>query len=1208
LVNLGDSLTRQLGPWQGIEELNRQATPCFKDLFATIHNFHGSIVRFSGHIMLALFTGDNALALASAAALALLQMARHYPAINLRIGLGQGVILRHLMGEPAHGLHDLVAGSALNQALVALNQAKSGEITGAISDRPANPAPWPAQSWDDLPTPALWAWIPLQVRSLLAQKANLFGLEPREIIPFYVKAVGRAQDLESILPRIQSLLTSLDILLHQIDLVQGGIKLAAFVGAPRARIDDSNRGIEAALSIIKAGREGDELSSLHMGLSMGPLYAGLVGHPTRLFYAFFGNETRVAARLAEMAAPWEILVSSRVRWAAGNRYHFTRLERPTHQDLPDFMSIVRVEKARESPLLQVGGPFVNRRQELNQLESLMRDVWTGRRRVVVLTGEAGIGKSRLAEALLRRWRERGGQAFVGKAHVTTQQQAYSAWGEPLCQLLQLQGEEQDVASLKQTVAAVNPELLPRLPLLGDVLGLPLEETSLTRSLDPKLRQASTHALVADLLRTQSFPLVLLLEDVQWLDGPSWDLIAAVSRALEESSVFILLTARPIELSPAALAYLAALPVAEEITLAPFSVAEATGLARSKLGMVPLPLQLAKFLQEKGQGNPFFIEEILRTLVEEGFIQQHEGTISLLRPLGEVSLSSNIQDVMSARIDRLDEPTRLTLKVASVIGRTFAYHVLSEIHPVQAREHRALRHQLDQLRDLDLIVQERSSPGLTYAFKQTVIQDVAYNSLLPHQRRDLHRRAAWYYEENHPDHLEPHYPLLAHHYGCCGDEKLQVRYCTLAGNEASRRYANNEAITFYSEALETLTRRRSVLRGSSLEENSRQCWDLLLRRETILNLIGQRDRQQADIKTMLSLSQEIGSDERYLETMLRWAEFYRIIDEYGRAEEVLQQAIQLAQKIDAPLLEGRTRRILGTIARNRGHYQEGLQYYQQAWELFEASGDEQGLVHMLNPMGIAYYGLGAYREALAYLEQALEAHRETENYLGEVQSLSYIGLVYWDCAQYDQALGHLRQALTVARQIGSRYDEALLLHNIGDLYRYMGQHTRAIGHLQRAFRLSEQLSMPSVKGECLNNLGRAYLEQGYYEQAQKYLQQALQIRRALDEPGQVILDLSYLASAFLGQGETERALQHSQQALDLMHETEVAVDWEQQVHYNHYLVCQAVEQPEEARVALERAYKTMLDLADAMSEEGRRSFLEGVRINRLIARDWAQMQP
>jgi tetratricopeptide (TPR) repeat protein len=491
----------------------------------------------------------------------------------------------------------------------------------------------------------------------------------------------------------------------------------------------------------------------------------------------------------------------------------------------------------------------------------------------------------------------------------------------------------------------------------------------------------------------------------------------------------------------------------------------------------------------------------------------------------------------------------------------------------------------------------------YAFQHAIIHEVAYGTLLFAQRRDLHERIARYYEEHYAGQLEPHYALLAYHYGHSGDEERHVHYCQKAGQEAARRYANAEAAAFTTEALEVLARQEE--NQGPTPELLEQRAALLLQREKLWRRTGQRDEQHADIAALLDLAQTLGRRDLYLDVRRRWGSYLLLIGEYDRAHQVLHETLAQLQESDAPRHRGALVWTMGRVTDMRGYSQEAVAHYEQAVAAFQEAESEDQLPGLLNALGLARGWLGEYDQALACFKQAQEIAQRIGSYRDEVMSRGNIGFVLWDCGQYQEAREMYEQVLWMARQVGDVNIIGASLNNLGDLLRYMGRYAKAIDYLEQALQVAQEMQSPSLEAECLNNLGQAFLEQGDFAPAAMHLERALVVRASLGEAGYMVLDRSFLARALLGLGEGSRAraLALSREALVALQAKEISVNWAHQVHYNHYLICLEQGLDNEARSALDRAYETMHTLAERMAPEPRRAFLEGVRVNREITQAW-----
>ena len=487
--------------------------------------------------------------------------------------------------------------------------------------------------------------------------------------------------------------------------------------------------------------------------------------------------------------------------------------------------------------------MVGRVDELACLDQQIESAFQGRGGLLMITGEAGMGKSCLAGELARRWLSHGGEAYAGAALASTQFSPYHAWGELLHGFFDLRGDPDDVPRLEQALTSTGLGL--RLPLLADVLGLSLPDNDLTRHFDTHLRQQSTQALIVELLRQRAAvrPLLVLLEDAHWFDQLSWEMALALGRAIPDCPLLFCLVSRPLE-APQPAAYTALTGLGHQVTLAlgELSYAEALRLACARLGVESLPPELGRILQ-KTQGHPFFTEEIIKELCEGGALRVEAQQVIITRPLEQMDLPDTVQGVVQARLDRLDERTRLTLKVASVIGRTFSFSLLRDIHPLRSSP-ATLAAQLEILQRLDITPLENTEPDLLYSFKHAITQEVAYQSLAFTQRCQIHKSvAAWHEKRTWRSRCRL----------CSAGASLSLRWrparraplCPPGWRaRAAAQFANQEAVRYLSRALE-LTRGRS------------ERYSLLLQRARVYNLLGEREQEQRDLKVLWALAVRLG---------------------------------------------------------------------------------------------------------------------------------------------------------------------------------------------------------------------------------------------------------------------------------------------------------------------------------------------------------------
>jgi predicted ATPase len=802
------------------------------------------------------------------------------------------------------------------------------------------------------------------------------------------------------------------------------------------------------------------------------------------------------------------------------------------------------------------------------------------------------------------------------------------------------------------VRDVAPDLGERVPLLNDVLNLGLPENELTASLDTHLRHESLVSLLLALLRAWAVerPLVLVLEDAHWLDTLSWDLAVQVARALTVARVPLLLVVamRPLEgevtrVEPQALAGMAG---TEHLRLGSLSPDETLALAAARLGVAEegLPGAVADLMQMRAAGNPFFAEELVYALRDNGLItvRTEEGRTRCIisGDLGRAAqtLPDTIQGIVLSRIDRLPPEEQLTLKVAAVIGRTFAYTPLHDtLGEHMEISHRLLKVYLDDLARLDLTPLEAPEPELTYVFKHIITQEVAYETLLFAQRRQLHRAVADWYECTFGDDsgraagggpespLAPYYPLLVYHWHQAGDEDRERHYAGLAGRWAAAQFANVEAAGYFSRALDLTP-----------QDDRAACYDLLLAREAVNDLRGARESQAQDLAALASLTEEMDDDRCGAEVALRQANYYEATSDYAAALAAVQRAIEQAARTEELADDSEGYIAWGKVLWRQGDYEAAHAPLERALALARAADNRHAEAKGLYYLGDVYLYQGNYPAAQEHYQRALEIYRAAGHHQGEADSLSNLGVIHYELGDHPAARDHYEQVLSIFRTIGDRRGETMALNNLGTVYCDLGDYAAARDYHQQALDLRVTIGDHWGEANSLVNLGLVYHGLGDNEMARKQCRRALAIQREIGdrrgegysltyeeamclrrELGQDCLaidDLAGLARVAMALGNTERALGHVKEILAWIEANgSEGIEYPHQVCLTCYRTLSATAQGdpaalERAQAILSSAHATLLEQAASISDLALRcKFLENVKANCEIVAAWEVRQ-
>lgn len=844
----------QRGP-SGAEDLINILNTYFGMLNELIYAHGGDIVKFAGDALLVLWPAaseaDLALqtrraaqcALAMPAALAGVQ-APEGVRLSLRVGLGAGeVALTHLGG--ISGRWDLmVTGLPLTAIGTAMPLVAPGEVVVTpeawelLQDRcVARPLaagnvqllsvrdPFPPERTVIPPLApdaeaALRCFLPDAILSRLEAGQNRWLAELRQVTVLFVNLPGmnHATSLAEAQRAAVALQTAIDRFegsINKLSVDDKGVTLVAAMGLPPlAHEDDATRGVLAAMAIQKSFRELGMPCSV--GVTTGRAFCGEVGNDRRREYTLIGDIVNLAARLMQ-AASGGILCDFATQQAAQQRVDFVALSalklKGKSGPIGNFRPVGEA-KRRSLDTSAMIGRAEERLIVAERLEELRAGGGGG---VIVLEGEAGIGKSCMVADIARQAAELGLAPLVGGADAIEKASPYHAWHPVFNQVFRLEGVEEPSTRRARVLEhlAHDPELLRLAPLLNPVLALDLPENDLTALMTGEVRANNTRTLLLRLLQPSAGEArVVLLEDAHWFDSASWALAVLAGR--QSRSMLVVLTTRPLP-EPLRPEYrqLMELPGTRLIRLGPLPPDEVLQLVCLRLGVKSLPHPVAALIKARAEGHPFFSEEIAYALRDAGLIRIQEGECRLAVEAGDFSalnLPDTVQGVITSRVDRLAPSVQLALKVASVIGREFSLRALRDLLPIEA-DKPLLDVYMETLRQLDLTPLETPDPDLSYIFKHVTTQEVVYNLMLFAQRQQLHRSVAEWCERAYADDLAPYYALLSHHWRKGEELAKAIAYLELAGDQALRNGAHQEAIGFFNEILTLAPHAEAGQRGS-----------------------------------------------------------------------------------------------------------------------------------------------------------------------------------------------------------------------------------------------------------------------------------------------------------------------------------------------------------------------------------------------------------
>jgi class 3 adenylate cyclase/tetratricopeptide (TPR) repeat protein len=981
---------------------------------------------------------------------------------------------------------------------------------------------------------------------------------------------------------LQTVVARYDGVINKIDLNERGDVLMALFGAPVAHEDDAERAVRAALDLQAVEKDVrlTEIAS-RIGVSTGVVFAGHVGSRERREYTVMGPVVNLASRLMSAAADGELLLSSALRRKVSPFFEIADRGEIKVKGKAEPVSTYSIvgRRAQPEPIRGIRGlhsPLVGRDTERQTLRELVDRVRDGDGCILSICGEAGLGKSRLIDEL------RQDRAMTGwlclESHCLAYQQnvSYAAFSEIVHGALGIvasDGELETWAKLRHRV----DELLPPesvddvLPYLAHFLNLPLSGALAERVtyLEGAALQRQIIRAVAVLLEQLAHqqPLLLVLDDLHLADSASLALLERVLANVERVPLLIGLLYRPDQTHGIwALNQTTAQHYPQsytEIVLQPLdtTTGEDRQLVCNLLGLDGLPSTLAQQIG-RAEGNPLYIEEIIRTLIEAGAITAINGQWQLTGEIEDETVPDTLQGVIMARIDRLLSEARRTLQLASVVGRTFSYLILNNLaHAAGLAEQLDLS--LAALQRAELVREQKRTPELEYGFTQALLREVAYESLPLRERRAYHRLVGRQLEElNDEDEREELYEVLAHHFSFSDDQTAALSYQIKAGDKARAAFANKEAINFYQQA-ETLAEEFGVpselatiaeglgdvlyhigeydealaqfARALPYSYEPTQIADLHWRIGAVYEKRG--DYGQALANVSLGRSQLTPDHTHSVELVRLLTLQCRVLHQQGQfaqAIEVAEQALAIVEDTAHYQEIAQVHNELGNAYDQFGQPEKATANFERGLLILERIGDEHGAAKIYNNLAIIYYQTDLVLSE-EYFNRYLDAMRRFGDVWGESTAYQNLGIVAYARGDYVRAIEQYQQSLKMKERLGDSLGIADCHINLGEVYRAQGEIAQAITHLKKGLVLAQQIAAHQAEAECYRQLAECYLAINEPEHAVTICKNALNHAQKIgDRKEQAIID-RVLGKTYLQLHAPRTAVTHFERSTQLLRE-------------------------------------------------------------------------
>ncbi len=920
---------------------------------------------------------------------------------------------------------------------------------------------------------------PAHLASKILRDRKLLEGERRTVTVLFADATGFTSLSEQVDPeRVYDLMQGcLSCMMNAVHRYEGAVThytgdgVMALFGAPIAHEDSARRAVLAALDMQSAlqayaadvKRELPIKCRFRIGLHTGPVVVGKISDDLDMDYTAIGDTVNLAARMEKAAEPGAVYLTGTTYRAISDYIECQPLGelvvKGKAEPIPCYRAVrprpmrTRFEAAAERGLT----PLAGRDHELGLLDDYLRQARTGAGQVVFVSGEAGIGKSRLLREFSKALEEQDVTWLEGHCISFGRQMPYLPITDLLQRRFEIREGDPESAIIERVEAATaswERSARATVPYLRYLLNVNPGDPAV-RAMDALERRAGIIDGLRGLLVEESRrqPVVAVVEDLHWIDEQSEDALDALAEMVASVPALLVLTYRP--------GYATRLTEGSHhnrLALGRLKSEDGESMVRGVLHVDDLSSDARRLILEKAEGNPFYIEEVTRSLLERGLLRRDNGGYGLAQGAGEIHIPNTIQEVILSRIDRLEEEAREAIQLASVIGREFTVRLLSRITDLEV----ALDNLLGELKKLELIYQKSYFPELAYMFKHALVHDVAYSTLREERRIALHRLIGAAVEDLFADRLADQYETLAHHYWEGQAWSKALEYLIKAAGKAAAAYANRDALAYYDRALEACERLPEVTF------------------ETLMAI----HHGRAEVCLTINDWQGVVESFRRLRDRAREAGEPRVegmalggmslgqvwCHAFDEAEATAREALAIADRLDDDAVRAGALFNLGQLDSLRGDLDPGRERLAEAVRLSRSAGLPSYELFARFFEVLNYHWRGRYHESHRLAAEAVETSRGYRATFFLLFNLWMEGLTLASHGRYAEGIRVLEETIKLCERMGDKSVQSRTWNTLGWIHGELGDVKRGIEYNQRGIELGQPLGDAEIVINAQINLG------------------------------------------------------------------------------------------------------------------------------------------
>lgn len=738
--------------------------------------------------------------------------------------------------------------------------------------------------------------------------------------------------------------------------------------------------------------------------------------------------------------------------------------------------------------------FVGRRDELNQLGVVLNAVQGGGGQCVLVSGEAGIGKSRLLAEIKGQAKQLGFKLLNGRCFEQDRSFPYA----PLVDMLRPFFAQSVASDYLDALGPLAPEIIKLLPELEPHLSVPISGSSLDSEIEK--RQLFEGLTSFFWHQAEVGPLLIVVEDLHWSDLASLEFLLHLVRRIAGKPISLLLTSRIAGAQTGLSELLAGLdrePIAQEIKLQPLSRKEVSQLLKGILNQTQEPsAEFVEAVYHLTEGNPFFAEEICTSLITSGDIYYADDQWRR-KPLSQIDIPDSVQRVIQKRVSRVSQSARQFIDLAAVSGRAFDFSVLQALTDHNGEE---LLDLIKELMAAGLVVEESAN---RFAFRHALTREALYGQLLVRERQVLHGQLVQAIEQVHADSLESHLEALAYHAYKAALWQKTIDYAQRTGKRAMALYAPQAAVEQFTRAVE-----------ASEKLSQAPLYTLYRRRGQAFDTLGKFDEARADYETALQIAQAAGNQQATWQALIDLGRLWASRD-YARTGDYCQRALELARNMEDEAAIGHSLNRLGNWLMNSGQPFEALDYHREALDLFEAINDRAGIAETLDLLAMTSNQSGDAAGTITYYERAIPILRELHDWQTLSSSLANL-------AMYTLSLEQANEAIKLARDIGWPAGEVYAMNCLSFALFIRGRYGEGLDSRAQSLKLAQAIEHQQWISANHVYFGYYYIELLALTRAQNHLEEGLTQAKQIGSTFFSWMGGGWLASVKILQGQLEAA--------------------------------------------------------------------------------------